>query len=95
MAAKKALAEIRQDLEGWVGQRIKLRANRGRRQIVERVGILEKTYPNIFVVKLDEQGDSERRVSFSYADVLTETVELSFYGEEDEGETPAAKNPAP
>lgn len=78
MAAKRALAEIREDLEACVGQKIRLRANRGRRQIVERVGILEKTYPNIFVIRLDEQSESVRRVSFSYTDVLTSTVELSF-----------------
>ena len=36
---------------------------------------LERTYPNIFVVRIDEKR-SERRVSYSYSDVLTETVEL-------------------
>ena len=43
--------------------------------MVERVGVSERTYPNIFVVRLDEK-KSERRVSYSYSDVLTSTVEL-------------------
>lgn len=75
MAPKKVLAEIKQDLESFVGNRIRLKANRGRNKVVERVGILEQIYPNIFVVKLDEK-KAERRVSYSYTDVLTETVEL-------------------
>ena len=44
-----------------------------------REGVIEGIYPSIFTVKLDVQNDiptSERRVSYSYADVLTRTVEL-------------------
>jgi uncharacterized protein Veg len=59
-----------------VGQKIRVRANKGRRKIVEKEGILEKTYPSIFIVRLDEDRAGERRVSYSYTDVLTETVEL-------------------
>lgn len=76
MAPKKVLSEIKQDLESFVGNRIRLKANRGRNKVIERVGILEQTYPNIFIVKLDEKR-AERRVSYSYTDVLTETVELT------------------
>jgi len=83
LAAKKVLAEIKQDLEGYVGNKIRLKANRGRKKVMERVGVLEKTYPNIFVIKLDEK-QSIRRISFSYTDVLTETVELTVFNDEQE-----------
>lgn len=76
MVAKNVLAGIRQDLDAFVGQKIKVKANKGRKKTVEREGILEKTYPHIFVVVLDEANDNPRRMSFSYADLLTETVEL-------------------
>lgn len=84
MAAKKVLSEIKRDLEAYVGKKIRLKANRGRKKVVENVGVLEKTYPNIFVVKLDEKRSAVRRVSFSYSDVLTETVELSLCNEDGE-----------
>lgn len=71
------LSDIKKDLDGCVGKKIRLRANRGRKKIVEQVGVLEKTYPHIFVIKLEEKKNTARRVSFSYSDVLTETVELS------------------
>lgn len=77
MAATNALMQIRQSLESHVGQKIRLRAHRGRRKTLEKVGILENTYPSIFVVRIDEP-NYYQRLSFSYADVLTETVELTL-----------------
>lgn len=77
MVKKNVLADIKKDLDLCIGKNIHLRANRGRRKIVEREGILEQTYPNIFVVKIHGDDSSVRRVSYSYADILTETVELT------------------
>lgn len=76
MMAARILSEIRRGLAPYVGQRITLRADRGRKRFTEREGILERIYPNLFVVRLDEKR-SHSRVSYSYADVLTKTVELS------------------
>jgi uncharacterized protein Veg len=79
--AKNALHEIKKGLEGLIGERVLLRANGGRRKTVERFGVLEETYPSVFVVKLDPPDGSFERVSYSYADVLTETVELMLCDE--------------
>ena len=82
MTAKDVLGEIRKKLESHLGEKIKLKANRGRRKTYEKVGVLENTYPSIFIVRVDEENYNQR-LSFTYVDVLTETVELSFYrGEE-------------
>ncbi len=77
MAATNALMQIRRNLESHVGQKIRLRAHRGRRKTLEKVGVLENTYPSIFTVRVDEP-NYHQRLSFSYADVLTETVELTL-----------------
>ena len=76
--SRNVLAEIRRDLENYVGKRVRIRANKGRRRIVEREGTLEKTYPNLFVIKLDEEYQN-RRLSYTYADLLTAMVEVSVY----------------
>jgi uncharacterized protein Veg len=76
VAPKSVLADIKKDLEAYVGARIRLKANRGRKRVLEREGILEGTYANIFIVKLEEANQTERRVSYSYSDLLTEAVEL-------------------
>jgi uncharacterized protein Veg len=76
LAAKSVLEDIRRELDTHVGEKIRVKANKGRKKIDEKEGVLEKTYPNIFVIRIEEGSISERRVSYSYADVLTETVEL-------------------
>ena len=83
ITSPRAISEIKRDLESFVGSKIRLKANRGRNRIIEREGVLESIYPNIFVVKLNER-KVDRRVSYSYADVLTETVELFVYDTHDE-----------
>ncbi|SEN64365.1 biofilm formation stimulator Veg [Lihuaxuella thermophila] len=75
---KNALSEIKLTLEGYIGHKIRLKANSGRRKTIERTGILEEIYPSVFVVKLDEDQHAFNRVSYSYADVLTESVELTI-----------------
>lgn len=77
----KTLLEIKHGLEGQIGKRLRLRANGGRRKTVERNGVLAETYPAVFIVELDQDENSFERVSYSYTDVLTETVELSFIEE--------------
>ncbi|OXS73629.1 biofilm formation stimulator Veg [Domibacillus enclensis] len=74
----KTLADIKKSLDSHLGKRLMLKANGGRRKTIERSGILTETYPAVFVVELDQDENSFERVSYSYADVLTETVELTF-----------------
>ncbi|MGI6345127.1 MAG: Veg family protein [Bacillota bacterium] len=78
MAAKNALAEIRRDLETHVGERIWVKANRGRRKTVIREGILTNIYPYHCLIELNDEKYPVKVVSVSYADVLTQTVELSI-----------------
>ncbi|MBP0727269.1 Veg family protein [Bacillus sp. RG28] len=80
----KKLSEIKDTLDNHVGQRLTLKANSGRRKTVERSGFLAETYPSIFVVQLDQEENAFERLSFSYADILTETVELFFYEDTNE-----------
>lgn len=77
----KTLVEIKRVLDGQIGKRLKLIANGGRKKTVERYGTLAETYPAVFIVALDQDENAFERVSYSYADILTETVELSFIEE--------------
>ena len=63
-------------MDSFVGQEVSLKANTGRKKVFQINGILEQTYPKVFVVKFRER-QVERRVSYSYADLLTEVVEIS------------------
>jgi len=77
----KTLADIKKALDSNLGKRLVLKANGGRRKTVERFGTLSETYPSVFVIELDQDENAFERVSYSYADVLTETVQLTFFDE--------------
>ncbi len=81
---KNALSEIKAALDSYIGKKIRLKANSGRRKTIERTGILEETYPSVFIVRLDEDHHAFERVSYSYADVLTESVELTIFNNNNE-----------
>lgn len=78
-----SVARIRKDLEDSIGKTVILKANKGRKRIVEREGILESAYPSLFVVKIANEYDSTRRVSYTYSDVLTSTVEVTICEDSD------------
>lgn len=78
MRGKDILSAIKKDIDGHVGEKILLKANSGRRKVVVREGILEQTYPNIFVVRVEGTDSSSRTVSYSYSDILTQTVQIVY-----------------
>lgn len=78
MGGKEVLSAIKNDIDGHIGERVLLRANSGRKKVIEREGILEKTYPNIFVVRIEGTDRTSRVISYSYSDILTNTVKVEF-----------------
>ncbi len=77
-----SLMEIKEELDSRLGKKVLLTAQAGRKRKTERKGILRETYHSVFVVDLDQEENVFERVSYSYADVLTSSVEISFYDEE-------------
>lgn len=76
MLDKSDLFQIKRDIETCIGEKVQLKANKGRKKAFIREGILENTYPSIFIVKFENDYETTRRVSYSYTDVLTKAVEL-------------------
>ncbi|MDP4091887.1 MAG: Veg family protein [Bacillota bacterium] len=76
MIEKTDLFQIKRDIENCIGQKVQLKANKGRKKAFIREGVLENTYPSIFIVKFENDYDTTRRVSYSYTDILTKAVEL-------------------
>lgn len=77
MNTVKTLQDIRRDIEHIVGEQVRIRTDKGRKRIVIKEGIVTATYPSLFVVDVGE-GSKERMVSFSYADIVTETVVVTL-----------------
>lgn len=75
-----SLDEIRSHIEEHLGESVRVKANRGRRKVIEREGTLEETYPDVFLIRLGES-QHNRSESFTYADVLTSDVEVMICDE--------------
>jgi uncharacterized protein Veg len=71
------MRRIREDLNECLGNRLKVKANKGRKIVIENLAVLEETYPHVFVVRVETKTSPSQRVSYSYADIITKTVELS------------------
>lgn len=72
----KTIANIKKNIEDHLGEKVILKANGGRKKILVNDGVLESAYPSIFVIRLES--DTQRTVTYSYSDVLTNTVQLDF-----------------
>jgi len=78
MASRATLYEIMQDVEQCKGKRVVLRTNKGKRKARVAEGIVKDVFPAIFTVRIDDGTSSQRTVSFSYSDILTESVEVTI-----------------
>mgnify|MGYP000897798203 CR=1 FL=1 len=71
-----ALENIKKVLESNVGQKVRLKANGGRKKPFEKEGIIADTYHNLFTIQVDIGAKSVQTISYTYSDVLTSSVEL-------------------
>lgn len=74
MVSKESMQKIRQDVESYIGQEIDIKSNVGRNKKINKRGTIDSAYSNLFVVK---ETDSSRKLSYSYADVLMNSLEIT------------------
>lgn len=75
------IENIRKCMETKVGRKVRITTKEGRQNYVVRRGIIEKTYPSVFVVTFDGRDESceKNRISFSYTDLLTHNIEMTVF----------------
>lgn len=76
MICRTDIANLKTDIIEKEGQKIIVKGSLGRSKAFEKEATIEKAYPNIFVVKYEE---NDRNVTYSYTDVLTRTVEVEVF----------------
>lgn len=73
------LRKVRLSVDKNIGNKVKIRSNRGRHKIDVTEGVISKTYPSIFLVEVENKlDDSTQMISFSYTDVLTKDVQMQL-----------------
>ena len=76
MICRTDITNLKTDIIEKVGQKIIVKGSLGRSRAFEKEATIEKAYPNIFVVKYEE---NDRNVTYSYTDILTRTVEVEVF----------------
>lgn len=70
------ITSLKTDINEMIGQKIMIKGSLGRCRTFEKEATIEKTYPNIFVIKYEEEN---RNVTYSYTDILTRAVEVDVF----------------
>jgi uncharacterized protein Veg len=70
---------VKNDIQNIIGSKVQLETNKGRHKSVISRGVIANVYPSIFTIQLNEGPDPTRKLSFSYTDVLTNTVEITLW----------------
>ena len=78
MICKDDISNIKADIEEMSDskQKIIVKGSLGRSKSFEKQATVEKAYPNMFIVKYD---DENRNATWSYIDVLTRTIQLEVF----------------
>jgi len=66
--------KIKYNIDNRIGDSVKVIYNGSRNRREEYSGIITETYNYIFIVKME----GNEKKSFSYSDVLTNTIEIFF-----------------
>lgn len=76
MICRSDIANLKTDIGDMIGQKVIVKGSLGRSKTFEKEATIQKAYPNIFVVKYE---DNERNVTYSYTDILTRTVQVDVF----------------
>lgn len=86
-----SLKTIKSRLDQHLGEGLTVVAQAGRKKVIRRRGTLAETFHSVFVVDLDQNENSFERVSYSYADLLTKSIDITFDSEETDQEVADAE----
>lgn len=73
--------KLKESIDNYKGTRIVLKTRKGKKKVQIDEGVLTEVYPSIFTVIVDNKRGFNRAMSYSYIDVLTNTVEVYRYND--------------
>lgn len=79
MSKYMSLEVLKNQVEENIGKKVVIKADKGRNKIITKTGVIENVFPSLFTIKITNEFEQERTISFTYSDLLTSTVELQLY----------------
>ncbi len=78
MIYSKDIERTKLDVEKYLGSKVKIRSNNGRKKMLTTEGILIDAYPSVFLVQHTNEKNMQRNLSYSYKDLLTNNVQITL-----------------
>lgn len=72
--------KIRESIRQQCGSRVMIKLDRGRNKIDVQQGVIQKAYPSVFTIMVDEIDEDRpaQLLSFSYTDVITKEIRMKL-----------------
>ena len=78
MSSEINLQYLKNQVQENIGKKVIIKADKGRNKIITKTGIIENVFPSLFTIRIINEFDQERTVSYTYTDLLTSTVQLQL-----------------
>lgn len=73
------ISKVRASVHQQCGNRVKIQLDRGRNKVDIQEGVIQKAYPSVFTVLVDdEQDNAPQLLSFSYTDIITKDIRMKL-----------------
>ncbi len=74
------LNRVRASVFQQCGNRVKIQLDRGRNKVDIQEGVIQKAYPSVFTVLVDDVRDENppQLLSFSYIDIVTKEIRMKL-----------------
>lgn len=74
------ISKVRASVHQQCGSRVKIQLDRGRNKVDIQEGIIQKAYPSVFTVLVDDQREENppQLLSFSYTDIITKDIRMKL-----------------
>lgn len=74
------ITKVRASVYRQCGNKVMIQLDRGRNKIDVQKGIIQKAYPCVFTVLVDDKNDENppQLLSFSYTDIITKDIRMSL-----------------
>lgn len=76
----KDIVKVRASVSQQCGNRVMIQLDRGRNKVDIQKGILQKAYPSVFTVLVDDEREENppQLLSFSYTDIITKDIRMKL-----------------
>lgn len=77
---EQVINKVRASIYQQCGSRVMIQLDRGRNKIDIQEGVIQKAYPSVFTVLVDDEREENppQLLSFSYKDVITKDIRMKL-----------------